>query len=73
LPGNHSTFWDGGKFGPDQITVGDVSRVLASGKFFARKFSLDPCCPARQELLRRLRSHMPATDPVDAPWQVSDA
>lgn len=50
-PGNHVTFWDAGNFGPDQLTRSDVLRIAQSGKFFARKFALDPECPVRQQVL----------------------
>jgi hypothetical protein len=72
LPGNHITFWDGGKFGPDQITVADIPRMLDSGKFFARKFSLDPRCPARQELLAGQDNRAPGMADINAHCQVSD-
>jgi len=71
LPGNHSTFWDGAKFGPEQITVEDLARIVDTGKFFARKFSLDTHCPARQQQLAYLRSHAPAAAAIAAPCQVS--
>ena len=41
LPSNHVSFWNGCHSGPDVLTQQDHHRVYASGKFFARKFSLD--------------------------------
>ena len=73
LPGNHLTFWDGRKFGPDQVTEADLPRVASAQKFFARKFSLDPRCPVRLQQLRHLRGDAPGTAATDAPCQVSDA
>lgn len=40
-PSNHVSFWNGCHSGPDLLTSQDNHRVCASGKFFARKFSLD--------------------------------
>jgi hypothetical protein len=51
-PNNHVTFWDGARFGPDEIGTEHLPRIAASHKFFARKFKLDPACPARLEVLK---------------------
>lgn len=40
-PSNHVSFWDSCGSGPDQLVAQDCQRIRASGKFFARKFSLD--------------------------------
>lgn len=58
-PGNHVTFWDGGKYGPDQIMSSDLVRIRRSGKFFARKFTLDPECPVRQGMLSIVKLREP--------------
>lgn len=73
LPGNHITFWDGRKFGPDQVTVADIPRILDADRFFVRKFSLDPRCPARQALVTHLLDRSPGRAGMEAHCQVSDA
>ncbi len=65
-PGNHVTIWDGGKFGPDQLTLADIPRVVASGRFFARKLALDPSCSVRRQLLQCLHDQAAGRSDEDA-------
>lgn len=64
-PSNHLTFWKAGKFGPDDITESDLSKVTESGKFFARKFSLEADCPIRRDVLSRLSIDRVSTNASD--------
>ena len=52
LPSNHVSFWNGCRSGPDVLTQQDNQRICSSGKFFARKFSLD-----KADQLRRFFSY----------------
>lgn len=71
--GTHVTFWDGMNCGPDQVALADFPRVGDSGRFFARKFSLDPDAPARVQMLASLSGLLPAMTPVDVSCQCSSA
>lgn len=44
---NHALFWDECSTGPDELKVSDLDKIRMSGKFFARKFSLDIDDPLR--------------------------
>jgi hypothetical protein len=63
-PGNHVTFWDEERFGPDQISVSDLLRIKRSGRFFARKFTLDAMSESRQAKLALQRQTEPDAGPV---------
>lgn len=73
VEGTHATFWDARNCGPDQLALADFSRLGDSGRFFARKFSLDPDAPARLEMLARLRARGPAAMSAELPCQLSNA
>lgn len=53
--GNHVLFWDNKGTGPDTLNEQDINRIQASGKFFARKFSLDKNDAMRQNILKHLK------------------
>jgi hypothetical protein len=71
--GTHVTFWDARNCGPDQVAIADFARVVDSGRFFARKFSLDPNAPARLEMLDSLNARLPVAQHAAAPYQLSSA
>ena len=49
---NHALFWFGNGTGPDEIGEKVFLDIAASGKFFARKFPLDPDSSVRRVFLR---------------------
>ncbi|MYN17674.1 oligosaccharide flippase family protein [Rugamonas sp. FT107W] len=52
-PANHALYWDGNGTGPDLLTDRDYGRLSASGKYFGRKFDLDPATALRRRVLDR--------------------
>jgi O-antigen/teichoic acid export membrane protein len=66
FPSNHALFWDGCGSGPDMFTDKDISRIAASGKFFARKFPLSP-----EEAIRRAFAHRKPT--TDTPTKIAES
>lgn len=52
LPTNHALYWDSNGNGPDLLDETDLARLLRSGKYFGRKFPLEPDAAVRRHLLR---------------------
>jgi len=51
---NHALYWDGNGTGPDLLTDKDYGRLSESGKYFGRKFELDPGTALRLRVLDRV-------------------
>jgi hypothetical protein len=54
-PSNHALYWDAAGTGPDLMQFQDFTKVKASGKFFARKFSLSADDELRQCVLSHIK------------------
>lgn len=60
FPSNHAVLWEGCGTGPDVLDSDNLGQVQASGKFFARKFPLEPLSHIRQLVLARVQADLPA-------------
>lgn len=56
LPGSHALFWDSGDTGPDALSEELLPAAYGSGRFFARKFSLEPAVPLRLAVIDKVHS-----------------
>lgn len=62
-PGNHVVFWESNSSGPDQVRLSDFDQIQGSGKYFSRKFLLDPANPVRIRALAQT-----AEDIISEKW-----
>lgn len=55
-PANHALYWDSNGTGPDLLKENDYGRLHESGKYFGRKFELDPDTALRRRVLEGVGS-----------------